>query len=175
MSAPRDLLSKIMSQEDLSREIAALHRKAPSERVVFTNGVFDLLHKGHVTYLQQARQQGTRLIVAMNSDASVVRLKGPERPLNRLEDRMEVMAALECVDYVTWFEDEFAGDTPLKLILAVHPDVLVKGGDWKVDQIVGGKEVQAWGGQVKSLPFVEGRSTTALIEKARLKKGQKID
>ncbi len=174
MAAPRDFLTKIKSPDDLAGEIAALHKKSPSERVVFTNGVFDLLHKGHVTYLQQARSQGTKLVVALNSDASVVRLKGPERPLNRLEDRLEVMAALECVDYVTWFEDEFAGDTPLKLILAVHPDVLVKGGDWKVDQIVGGAEVMAWGGQVKSLPYVEGRSTTALIQKARLKKGESL-
>lgn len=130
---------------------------------VFTNGCFDLLHKGHVTYLEKARALGQILIVALNSDDSVRRIKGPERPLNTLADRMEVLAALECVDYVTWFEE----DTPLELILKLHPKILVKGGDWKAAQIVGSSEVLSWGGWVKSLPYVEGRSTTRLIEKAR--------
>jgi rfaE bifunctional protein nucleotidyltransferase chain/domain len=131
--------------------------------VVFTNGCFDLLHKGHVTYLERARRQGELLVVALNSDESVARLKGPERPLNRLADRLEVLAALESVDYVTWFEE----DTPLELIRVLKPDVLVKGGDWPVERIVGASEVLARGGKVRSLPYIEGHSTTRLIEKAR--------
>jgi rfaE bifunctional protein nucleotidyltransferase chain/domain len=137
--------------------------KERKKRVVFTNGCFDLIHKGHVTYLEKAKKQGDLLIVALNSDESVRRLKGPERPLNPLADRLEVMAALESVDYVTWFDQ----DTPLELILLLKPRVLVKGGDWKVDQIVGSSEVISWGGKVRSLKYIEGRSTTQLIEKAR--------
>ena len=132
--------------------------------LVFTNGVFDLLHRGHVTYLAQARALGACLIVAVNSDASVRRLgKGDDRPINNEEDRMAVLAALECVSLVTCF----AEDTPLDAILAVRPDVLVKGGDWKVDAIVGAAEVRAWGGQVKSIPFLFERSTTATLAKVR--------
>lgn len=131
--------------------------------MVFTNGCFDLLHKGHVSYLDRARRLGGVLVVALNSDESVRRLKGPERPLNSLADRLEVVAGLECVDFVTWFAD----DTPLKLILRLKPDVLVKGGDWKVSRIVGAAEVAAWGGRVRSLPYIDGRSTTKLIERVR--------
>lgn len=131
---------------------------------VFTNGCFDLLHRGHVTYLAQARALGGSLIVAANSDASVRRLgKGEERPINPLADRMAVLAALQCVDMVTSFDE----DTPLALIEALRPDVLVKGGDWSVTHMVGAREVLAWGGQVFSIPFVVERSTTALVQRLR--------
>ena len=131
---------------------------------VFTNGVFDVLHRGHVTYLAQARAMGESLIVALNSDASVRRLgKGEDRPINALEDRMAVIAALECVSLVTWFDE----DTPLQRILEAHPDVLVKGGDWAIDKIVGGAEVKSWGGSVHAIAFQFERSTTATLAKIR--------
>jgi rfaE bifunctional protein nucleotidyltransferase chain/domain len=132
--------------------------------LVFTNGVFDLLHRGHVTYLAQARALGAALLVALNGDASARRLgKGPDRPMNPLEDRLALVAALEAVDAVTWFDD----DTPLELIRACAPQVLVKGGDWPVERIVGASEVLAAGGKVFSIPFEHLRSTTALIERIR--------
>jgi len=159
-SAPRKLLSKIKSPEALKRALAKRGRK----RVVFTNGCFDLLHPGHALYLQNAREQGDLLVVALNSDESVSRLKGPSRPINSLADRLQVMASLECVDYVTSFEE----DVPLLLILKLRPDVLVKGGDWKVDDIIGGKEVLGWGGKVKSLRYIPGKSTTEIIRRAGL-------
>jgi D-glycero-beta-D-manno-heptose 1-phosphate adenylyltransferase len=132
--------------------------------VVFTNGVFDLLHRGHVTLLAQARAQGASLVLALNDDASVRRLnKGADRPINALEDRMAVAAALGCVDVVTSFSD----DTPLALILAMRPDVLVKGGDWALQDIVGGAEVQSWGGRVLSIAFEHERSTTETLARIR--------
>jgi len=132
--------------------------------LVFTNGVFDILHRGHVTYLARARALGAGLLVALNGDASAKRLgKGEDRPINTLEDRMAVLAALECVDAVTWFEE----DTPLSLIQACKPDVLVKGGDWPVERIVGGADVAAAGGRVVSIPFEHDRSTTRLLRKIR--------
>lgn len=131
---------------------------------VFTNGVFDVLHRGHVTYLAQARALGASLIVALNSDASVKRLgKGEDRPINLLEDRMAVIASLECVSLVTWFEE----DTPLQRILEARPDVLVKGGDWAIDKIIGGAEVKSWGGSVHAIAFEFDRSTTATLAKIR--------
>jgi D-glycero-beta-D-manno-heptose 1-phosphate adenylyltransferase len=131
---------------------------------VFTNGVFDLLHRGHATYLEQARELGAALLVALNSDASARRLgKGEGRPVNGLEDRMAVVAALGSVDAVTWFDD----DTPVALIELLRPDVLVKGGDWPVAQIVGAKETLARGGRVLSIPFQYQRSGSALLEKIR--------
>jgi len=131
---------------------------------VFTNGVFDVLHRGHVTYLAEARTLGGSLVVALNSDASVKRLgKGEDRPINVLEDRMAVIASLECVSLVTWFED----DTPLLRILESHPDVLVKGGDWPIDRIVGGTEVKSWGGSVRAIAFQFERSTTAMLARIR--------
>lgn len=131
---------------------------------VFTNGVFDVLHRGHVTYLAQARALGASLIVALNSDASTRRLgKGGDRPINRLEDRAAVIAALESVSAVTWFDD----DTPLALIRLLRPDVLIKGGDWKPHAIVGASEVLGWGGAVHSIPFVHQKSTTALLDAIR--------
>jgi rfaE bifunctional protein nucleotidyltransferase chain/domain len=149
----------IIAPGDIAAQAALLPRP-----VVFTNGVFDILHRGHVTYLAQARALGASLIVALNSDASARRLgKGSDRPVNTLVDRAAVIAALGCVDRVTWFET----DTPLELILAVKPDVLVKGGDWKTEAIVGAREVQGWGGSVHSIAFAHQRSTTALLEKVR--------
>jgi D-beta-D-heptose 7-phosphate kinase/D-beta-D-heptose 1-phosphate adenosyltransferase len=135
-----------------------------SDRIVFTNGVFDILHRGHVTYLEQAAALGHRLVVGLNNDASVKRLgKGDGRPLNNQEDRAAVLAALRCVDAVVVFEQ----DTPMELIQAIGPDVLVKGGDWTVEKMVGGEYVQGYGGEVRSLPLVEGRSTTSLVERIR--------
>lgn len=132
--------------------------------LVFTNGVFDILHRGHVTYLARARVLGAALVVALNSDASARGLgKGADRPLNTLEDRLALVAALECVDAVTWFEEE----TPAALIAALRPDVLVKGGDWPLEEIVGAQEVMVRGGKVVSVPFEHRRSTTALLAKIR--------
>jgi len=138
-----------------------------SRPLVFTNGVFDILHRGHATYLAQARTLGSALVVALNSDASARGLgKGTDRPVNPLADRLAVIAALEAVDFVTWFED----DTPLALIEMLRPDVLVKGGDWATDRIVGGKGVVARGGRVVSIPFEHERSTTALLQRIRSSK-----
>jgi len=146
-------------------EQAAVRVKGLTRPLVFTNGCFDILHRGHVTYLAQARTLGACLIVGLNTDASVRRLgKGAERPINRLEDRAAVVAALASVDLVTWFDE----DTPLELIRQVRPDVLVKGGDWTEDTIVGGPDVRSWGGRVMSIPFMHDRSTSAVVEKIRL-------
>jgi rfaE bifunctional protein nucleotidyltransferase chain/domain len=151
--------SKICAPDALAARAAALPRP-----LVFTNGCFDLLHRGHVTYLAQARALGASLVVALNTDASVRRLgKGDDRPVNRLEDRLAVIAALECVDLVTWFDE----DTPLARILAARPEVLVKGGDWPIERIVGAPQVQGWGGAVHSIPFEHDRSTTALLGRIR--------
>jgi len=135
------------------------------KKIVFTNGCFDILHRGHVTYLNEAKKLGDLLIVGVNSDASVKRLKGPERPINNEQDRSFVLSQLRAVD----FTEIFTEDTPLNLILKVRPQVLVKGGDWKIDQIVGGKEVISWGGDVFSLNFVDGYSTTSVIQKISAK------
>jgi len=137
--------------------------RAAGERIVFTNGVFDLLHRGHVEYLAEARALGDRLVVGVNSDASVRRLKGAARPLVAAADRVAVLAALRAVDLVVGFDD----DTPLRLIEAVLPDVLVKGGDWPIERIVGREVVEARGGRVLSLPIREGHSTTGLAERIR--------
>ncbi len=138
--------------------------QARGEKIVFTNGCFDILHPGHVAYIKQAKALGDRLIVAVNSDASVSRLKGAKRPINNLEHRMAVLESVGAIDWVTWFEE----DTPLALIEKLSPDVLVKGGDYSVDTIVGADHVLAKGGEVKVLTFVEGYSTTKIIEKANL-------
>ena len=129
--------------------------------IVFTNGVFDLLHPGHVQYLTSARDLGTHLVVALNTDDSVRRIKGDMRPIVKLEERAEVLAALDCVSFVTWFEE----DTPAKIIEMIQPDVLVKGGDWSPDRIVGKDIVEARGGRVLNLPFVGEYSTSAIIER----------
>lgn len=150
---------KLCSPAQLPGRIATLPRP-----LVFTNGCFDILHRGHVTYLAQARALGAALVVALNTDDSVRRLgKGEDRPVNALEDRAALIAALECVDLVTWFDE----DTPLQRILEARPDVLVKGGDWAPQDIVGAAEVTGWGGSVHSIPFEHERSTTALLKKIR--------
>lgn len=153
--------SKIMEADQALRQIAAW--RISNDRIVFTNGCFDLLHPGHVQYLADARDLGNRLVIGLNSDASVKRLKGPDRPIQDERSRALILASLAVVDLVVIFDE----DTPLKLIKAIQPDVLVKGGDWPVDQIVGADEVKANGGQVLSLPFAEGYATSALIEKIR--------
>jgi D-glycero-beta-D-manno-heptose 1-phosphate adenylyltransferase len=151
--------ARIVAPDTLADHIAALPRP-----LVFTNGCFDILHRGHVTYLAQARALGASMVVALNTDASVKRQgKGDDRPINSLADRAAVMAALRCADIVTWFDE----DTPLARILECKPDVLVKGGDWPVEKIVGYTEVLGWGGSVHSIPFEVDRSTTALLGKIR--------
>jgi D-beta-D-heptose 7-phosphate kinase/D-beta-D-heptose 1-phosphate adenosyltransferase len=150
---------KVVTQPELLSRAALW--KANGERVVLTNGCFDLLHIGHITVLEQARRFGDRLIVAINSDASVRALKGPSRPIVGERERSRVLAALAAVDAVVIFDEP----TPLKLIVATKPDVIVKGGDYAVDTVVGAQEVQSWGGQVKIVPIVEGFSTTRLLEK----------
>ena len=165
LNTKRKLKAKIKSPLALKRillKFSAANR-SKKKKVVFTNGCFDILHKGHVHYLEQARGLGDLLIVGLNSDDSVRRLKGPERPLNPLEDRLEVLAALESVDFVTWFDT----DTPLCLIQSLKPQILVKGGDWKIDQIVGAQDVLASGGSVRSLQYIQGSSTTEIIARAR--------
>ena len=137
--------------------------RAAGEKIVFTNGVFDLLHRGHVEYLEESRALGDRLVVGVNSDASVRRIKGPERPLVPAEERAELLQALACVDLAFIFDEE----TPERLIREVEPDVLVKGGDWRPDRIVGREFVEARGGRVLNVPLREGLSTTALIERIR--------
>ena len=150
---------KLHPPGEMNRWIGGLARP-----LVFTNGVFDLLHRGHATYLAQARDLGAALLVALNGDASARRLgKGEDRPINALEDRMALVAALESVDAVTWFDD----DTPLALIEACRPEVLVKGGDWPADRIVGAAGVLARGGRVQSIAFEHQRSTTSLVQRIR--------
>ncbi len=151
--------AKFCDADNLATQLAKLPRP-----LVFTNGCFDVLHRGHATYLAQARALGASLIVGVNSDASVKRQgKGEDRPINAEQDRMAVLAALKSVSLVVKFDE----DTPLNLILACRPDVLVKGGDWQPDNIVGSKEVLARGGAVHSIPFLHERSTTALLKKIR--------
>jgi rfaE bifunctional protein nucleotidyltransferase chain/domain len=147
---------------DIDKAVAQIKRwKEASQKIVFTNGCFDLLHVGHVMYLQQAKSLGDKLIVAVNSDASVSKLKGPHRPIKDEYNRMSIMAALQSVDMVLVFDE----DTPYDLIKMIVPDILVKGGDWSPDQIVGSDIVLSHRGEVKSLQFLEGYSTTALEKK----------
>jgi rfaE bifunctional protein nucleotidyltransferase chain/domain len=148
------------SFEDLLKTLA---KDRQNKRLVFTNGCFDILHVGHVRYLEEAKKCGDLLVVAVNSDQSVKNLKGPERPLQTETDRAEILAALKAVDYSFIFDEE----TPIKSIEAITPDVLVKGGDWAVKDIVGHEHVLASGGEVKSLNFVEGRSTTRVVERMK--------
>jgi rfaE bifunctional protein nucleotidyltransferase chain/domain len=150
---------KIKTLSDAKKEIDAL--KATGKKIVFTNGCFDILHVGHARYLYEARGLGDYLVVAVNSDSSVKTIKGPERPINNQAERAEMLAALGCVDRVIIFDEE----TPLKVIEDLMPDMLVKGGDWKVEDIVGSDVVTASGGEVRSIPFVSGFSTTGIIKK----------
>ena len=155
------MIEKILSPEKMLGERQRL--RAAGAHLVFTNGVFDLLHVGHVRYLAQARALGDALVVAINSDRTVRELKGPDRPIFNEAERAEILAALRQVDYVTIFDDV----SPRSLITTLLPDVLVKGGDYQLDQIHGREEVEAAGGNVISLPFIEGASTTSLIQKMR--------
>jgi D-glycero-beta-D-manno-heptose 1-phosphate adenylyltransferase len=151
--------AKICEPGKLAARVGELARP-----LVFTNGVFDLVHRGHVTYLAEARALGKSLVVALNSDASAKRLgKGDDRPINGLEERLAVVAALESVSLVTWFDE----DTPIERIIACRPEHLVKGGDWAVERIVGAKEVASWGGVVHSIPFRHDFSTTKLLSRIR--------
>ena len=153
--------SRVLSRQDTRSLID--HRRAAGAVVVFTNGVFDLLHPGHLRYLQQARALGDMLVVGLNSDASVRRNKGPDRPINPEAERAEVLAALECVDAVVIFDE----DTPAEIVRACQPDILVKGADWPADQIVGRDTVEARGGRVVRMPVEAGYSTTALVERIK--------
>ena len=158
---PPAFLSKLVSRSEALQRIQTLRALGP---VVFTNGVFDVLHRGHASYLAQARSLGGSLVVALNSDASAKRLgKGPDRPLNNESDRAALMAALESVSLVTWFDE----DTPLELITELRPDLLVKGGDYDMAKLAETQVVLAYGGRAQAIPFVDGYSTTALVKKIR--------
>ena len=149
---------KIKAQKELLRIINSL--KAEGKRIVFTNGCFDLLHVGHVRYLEKAKALGDVLVVGVNSDASVRKLKGPKRPILPEKERTEILSGLGCVDYITLFNEM----DPLKLITSLRPDVLAKGGDWAKEQIVGKEVVERSGGRVVVIPFVKGASTSNLIQ-----------
>ncbi|MDZ4660896.1 MAG: D-glycero-beta-D-manno-heptose 1-phosphate adenylyltransferase [Pseudomonadota bacterium] len=153
-------MGQVLNLQDLQ---IALTQKRKNKKVIFTNGCFDILHAGHVTYLDAAKALGDILVVGINSDESVKSLKGPTRPIQCEEDRAKILAALVSVDYVVVFGE----DTPKDLIKKLEPDILVKGGDWPVDKIVGADFVKSRGGLIKSLPFVEGKSSSAIIEKVR--------
>jgi D-beta-D-heptose 7-phosphate kinase/D-beta-D-heptose 1-phosphate adenosyltransferase len=155
------MIEKILSLEQVQRMREGLH--SSGLQLVFTNGVFDLIHVGHIRYLTQARALGDRLLVAINSDRAVHQLKGDLRPIFNERERAEILAALRAVDYVTIFDDI----SPRALIATLLPDVLVKGGDYSLDEIHGREEVEAAGGRVISLPFVDGASTTSIIEKMK--------
>jgi D-glycero-beta-D-manno-heptose 1-phosphate adenylyltransferase len=159
VAAEPGFAAKIATLESLADRLPKLSRPR-----VFTNGVFDILHRGHVTYLDRARSLGGSLIVGVNTDASVRRLgKGPDRPINSLDDRIAVLAALESVSLVIAFD----ADTPLALVLACHPDIIVKGGDYSAETTVGAAEVIAWGGRFEAIPVLGGRSTSALLARIR--------
>lgn len=155
-------MGQVLNSENLSDFFSKL--RSSHKKIVFTNGCFDLLHIGHVRYLQEARSLGDILVVGVNSDRSVQVLKGPTRPIQNQNDRAEILAALACVDYTVIFDEQ----TPERLIHEVRPDILVKGGDWKISEIVGSDFVLAKGGQVRSLQFIDGRSTTKIIEKSKV-------
>ena len=159
--ADPDFLNKLCDRAQAPERVNALRAAGP---VVFTNGVFDVLHRGHTTYLAQARALGGSLVVALNSDASAKRLgKGPDRPLNHEHDRAQLIAALASVSLVTWFDE----DTPEALIAQLRPDVLVKGGDYDMQTLPETRLVESWGGHALAIPFVPGYSTTALVNKIR--------
>ena len=160
-------MSKLSDRKQVAAERERLRREG--KRVVFTNGCFDLLHPGHIRYLAQARALGDVLIIAINSDRSVRELKGQGRPILNEQERAEVLSGLEAVDFVVVFDDE----TPRELIADILPDVLVKGGDWALNEIVGRDEVEAGGGQVISLPYVEGQSTSKIIERILALQGRR--
>ncbi len=153
--------ARVLNDQNISETIEKY--RSQNKKIVFTNGCFDLLHVGHVSYLEQAKALGDILVVGINTDESVRSLKGPTRPIQNENDRADILAALKAVDHTILFGDE----TPLELIKKVKPDFLVKGGDWKPAQIVGSEFVMSYGGEVKSLKFIDGRSTTSIIEKSK--------
>ena len=153
------MTKKILDPKKLVKVLGRLRSK--DKRIIFTNGCFDILHVGHIDYLSKAKALGGILVVGLNSDTSVKKIKGPGRPINKESDRAKVLAALSSVDYITLFGES----TPEKLIMELKPDILVKGGDWKVKDIAGGEFVKRNGGKVKSIPFVKGYSTTSLLKK----------
>ena len=155
-------MGQVLTQDQIQTALAPL--RAQNKKIVFTNGVFDLLHVGHVRYLQEASRLGDALFIGVNADASVKRLKGPTRPIQNENDRAEILAALGAVEFTCIFTE----DTPENLIKMVRPDILVKGGDWKIETIVGAPFVMSYGGKVMSLQFVDGKSTTKIIEKSQL-------
>jgi rfaE bifunctional protein nucleotidyltransferase chain/domain len=157
----KTLLNKILDLPSLKRKVDAW--QADGKKVVFTNGVFDLLHLGHITYMAKAAELGDKLIIGLNSDSSVKRIKGESRPVNDQNNRAAILAALFFVDALIVFDE----DTPLNLITALMPDILVKGADYSIENIVGAKEVVANGGEVKTINFVEGYSSTSIIQKIR--------
>jgi len=157
--------ARIESLETISKLTRALQQSG--KKVVFTNGCFDLLHSGHIDLFRRARDLGDVLVVAINTDDSVSRVKGSARPIVPERDRAELLAGLEMVDFVCFFDE----DTPLEAILKVRPDVLVKGADWGVDRIVGRAEVESWGGKVVALPLVNGKSTTGIVERVLARYG----
>jgi D-beta-D-heptose 7-phosphate kinase/D-beta-D-heptose 1-phosphate adenosyltransferase len=154
-------MNKIMTRENLKGEVSRLRREG--KKIVFTNGCFDILHVGHTRYLREAKKLGDVLVLALNSDSSVRSLKGEKRPLVPENERADVMSSLESVDYVTIFPEA----TPLELIEYLQPDVLVKGGDWAEENLVGRDSVQSWGGRVAIIPEIKGSSTTNIVEKIR--------
>ena len=153
-------MGSVCKQVELEHVLSALRN---NKKIVFTNGCFDLLHVGHVRYLQQAKALGDMLVMGINSDSSVKAVKSESRPVQNQHDRAEILSSLAFVDFVVIFEEQ----TPENLIKLVHPDVLTKGGDWTPDKIVGGTFVESYGGKVVSLPYVEGKSTTQIIEKSK--------
>jgi D-beta-D-heptose 7-phosphate kinase / D-beta-D-heptose 1-phosphate adenosyltransferase len=157
--------AKIDSVDAISQIVRGLRQSG--KKVVFTNGCFDILHAGHVDLLQRARDLGDALVVAINTDASVQRMKGPNRPIIPEQERAELLGGLSMVDYVCAFDE----DTPREAILKVHPDVLVKGADWGINDIVGRTEVEGWGGQVVALPLIKGKSTTSIVERVLARYG----
>jgi D-beta-D-heptose 7-phosphate kinase/D-beta-D-heptose 1-phosphate adenosyltransferase len=161
-------MNKILDWKNLKQELDRLRREG--KKIAFTNGCFDILHVGHTRYLRQAREKGDVLVLALNSDSSVRQIKGEKRPLIPQDERADLLACLEFVDYITIFDET----TPLELILFLKPDVLIKGGDWAEDQIVGRDEVKSWGGTVATIPEIPGASTTNIVEKILTIYGKKI-
>ncbi len=154
-------MKRVLQITELKNALAEYRHQ--NKKIVFTNGCFDLLHIGHVRYLEQAKSKGDILVVGINTDASVKKLKGPTRPIQNENDRAEILAALKAVDHTILFDEE----TPINLIQQIRPDYLVKGGDWAIQQIVGWNFVQSYGGMVESLQFINDRSTTQIIEKSK--------
>ena len=153
--------NKIMNKENAKTQIQDWQKKG--EKIVFTNGCFDILHTGHIKYLFEAKSLGNHLVIGLNTDNSVKRLKGENRPLQDEQDRALILAALEAVDLVVLFEE----DTPLEIITFLKPDILVKGSDYTIENIVGAKEIVQWGGKVKTIEFINGKSTSMIIEKIK--------